>query len=486
MKRLVAFALILCLLLGLAACTKPVPQNPTIPSTSTTVPTTTPTTAPTANPKPFAGKTLQILGNGNAESFTDYEKFGKGSYLWMMRAAMDEWAAMNGVTIKYAGSFNSNSQRPDLTPDDKPDILFQTNYFPTVANCEMVSPWTEAEYNTLAQITGDRRYLDMLEYRTKSYGVVLPWGDNTMLYFNQSMFARYNVKSPLEYWTEGNWTWDAFEACLKAMTRDTDNDGTVDTYGINAASWSNLLNPLKMSEKGEIVNNIDDPWFLDYFALKYNSYAVDFTTTTGRSKIKTTVSSPMVAMEMSDCAVYDYEQVYSVLSNGDQIMAVPLPKWTGEGGESQEWLKWMQTCAHLYADTDEREAAFDLICYMLKCGMKYMSDMSMGAVKCDYAGILGTSELSAKWKTAFAKVLEDRKTGLANLPHYDAAHIAQLSDYLAKIDTWHAYSTFGGIQSLLNSPEIIKMPPETAFPTVKEKYQQAIDKYNELYIYNQD
>ena len=477
MKRLIALSVALCIMCGFVGCGSKPDSKPTTPTTApTTAPTTTPTTA-----RSFAGKTLHIAGMGNAESFTDYEKFGEGNYSWMMRAAIDEWAEINGVTIKYIGSFNSDISKPDVAPGEQMDIIFQTNTFHDGLGA-MFASWTETEYNTLAELLGDKRYLDMMNDLDKSCGVVLPWAYNVMLYFNRSMFTRYNVKSPLDYWNEDNWTWQTFEICLKEITKDTDGDGTKDIYGINNDSWANLLNPVSKNEKGELVNNVEDPWIRDFFELKYNAYAVDVTSTPGNQQIQSNVYSPMWAMQISDCCYYDYTLMFPVLSNGDQIVAVPLPKWTGENGESKQWLKWMQHGVHLYNLCDEREAAFDLICYVIKCGMKYMSDYSLGALKCDYAGIQGASELSAKWKTAFSKVLENRKTDSGKILHYDAAHITKVSNYLTQVDEWYTDANYGGFVRVLNYGEITQMPPATAIPAVKEKYQKAIEIYNELYI----
>ena len=151
MKKLLALVLVLCLVVGLVACTKPAEQNPTTP-------TTTPTTGETS----FKGKTLQIWGNGTETSYTNFDSFGKGNYIWMMRAAIDEWAHINGVTIKYAGSYNQNAILSAMASGEKPDIIFQTENFPVVANYGIVSAWTDEEYKTLTEIAGNSKYMDML------------------------------------------------------------------------------------------------------------------------------------------------------------------------------------------------------------------------------------------------------------------------------------------------------------------------------------
>ena len=53
----------------------------------------------------FAGKTLQVYGFSSAQY--DYiEDMGKGNYIWMIRAAIDEWAALNNVKIVFEGDYD--------------------------------------------------------------------------------------------------------------------------------------------------------------------------------------------------------------------------------------------------------------------------------------------------------------------------------------------------------------------------------------------
>ena len=471
MKKILALVLVLCMVLGLVACSKPAEKEPEI--------TTTPTTGETS----FAGKVLQIYGNGSETSYTDYTAFGKGNYVWMMRAAIDEWATANGVTVKYCGAYNQNVILAAMASGEKPDIIFQTNNFPVVANYGIVTSWTEEEYNTLAEISGNKQWLDMLEYKTKSYGLVLPWTGTMMLYVNKSMFERYDVKSPIDYFYEGNWTWETFEKCMKEVTKDLDGDGTNDTYGTNSQTWTRMLCPLSMNEKGEVVNLINEAFMADYAQFKYNSHAID-KTTGGSSKITTNVTYPMSATQLSDCEPYNFEHMFQTIPNGDELWVVPAPAWkVDENGTIHTWRQLTQACVHIAASCDEREAAFDLICYLVKCGLKYVSDFSLGAVKCDYAGIQGTSDLSKQWKEAFATVIENRKAAVAELEFYDASHVAKIDEYFNKTGGWHAFTTYGGITSLLGYSEWTKMPPASAIPAIQEKYQAALDKYNELYVY---
>lgn len=49
--------------------------------------------------------------------------------------------------------------------------------------------------------------------------------------YNKTLFDEYGVKTPMEYFEEGNWTWDTFRDVALQMTGDTDGDGENDIYG---------------------------------------------------------------------------------------------------------------------------------------------------------------------------------------------------------------------------------------------------------------
>ncbi len=49
--------------------------------------------------------------------------------------------------------------------------------------------------------------------------------------YNKTLFKQFGVKTPREYFEEGNWTWDTFRDVALAMTGDTNGDGENDIYG---------------------------------------------------------------------------------------------------------------------------------------------------------------------------------------------------------------------------------------------------------------
>jgi multiple sugar transport system substrate-binding protein len=56
------------------------------------------------------------------------------------------------------------------------------------------------------------------------------------MYYNRDLVKKLGVQDPQELYAAGQWTWDKFIELAKAATRDTDNDGKVDTFGY--AGWA--------------------------------------------------------------------------------------------------------------------------------------------------------------------------------------------------------------------------------------------------------
>ena len=142
------------------------------------------------------------------------------------------------------------------------------------------------------------------------------------------------------------------------------------------------------------------------------------------------------------------------------------------------------TPPHIDARRRAAEAVIDLFCYLLKCGLKYVSDYSLGAVKCDYQGLQGTCELSVNYLNAFAKMNRRRAKDIAQLTEdgiYDAEYIAKVNEYLNDRGRY-IWGPHTGVSVLTGYDEITKMPPESAIPAIKTKYQNSLNTYNKLYI----
>lgn len=94
-----------------------------------------------------------------------------------------------------------------------------------------------------------------------------------VVYYNKNLFDQAGIPYP-----QDNWTWDDFLRTAQALTKDTNNDGTIDQYGLGTDGTIFRIAPFIWQNGGELVDNtaaptkltIDQPaaraaiqWFVD-------------------------------------------------------------------------------------------------------------------------------------------------------------------------------------------------------------------------------
>jgi len=89
----------------------------------------------------------------------------------------------------------------------------------------------------------------------------------TGLFFNKRLLSEANIdpESIYDMQKAGTWTWDNFEKVLKQITRDIDNDGVIDVWGManhntevcHVILESNGGSVIKYDENDKLTNNIE-------------------------------------------------------------------------------------------------------------------------------------------------------------------------------------------------------------------------------------
>jgi multiple sugar transport system substrate-binding protein len=74
------------------------------------------------------------------------------------------------------------------------------------------------------------------------------------VYYNKDLFQKYNVALPT-----ATWTWQDFLSAAKALTKDTDGDGRMDSHGLGTDLQLIRLAPFIWQHGGEIVDNYQKP-----------------------------------------------------------------------------------------------------------------------------------------------------------------------------------------------------------------------------------
>ena len=430
------------------------------------------------NPEKFGGKTLQVYGY-ESESYEDLDNMGDGTYVWMVRAAVDEWATLNNVTIDYVGGYDQNTILGDINAGGKPDLLLYCNKFPLPALTGITRAFTDEEYAQLAKTCGSY-YLDMMNYKGDSYGVQVPWSGGSLCYYNKTLFEQYGVKSPGEYFMEDNWNWDTYETAITDITKDTDGDGKVDIYG-SGCTMVLIPKPMvrRLNDDGKLESLIrNSEAYMRFLEIYYR--ATQETKANGAYSAAYNLTSPQPAVSINDSEWYNFEHLYRELVNGEVIEVVPTPKYKNDDVDY-----YQHTLVHMapMSSCDENEATIALMNYILRVGMRYMSDFSLGLYKCNYEGIRGASRYAHGWKQNFEDVVATRQENFDALEGWDQELYQKLQDTILSADTIHYVTlTFPNEDGNgINNNESNKMPPASSMPIIAAREEAWIQEYNDLY-----
>ncbi len=505
MKKLLALLLVLCMVLGMVACAKPGDSAGSTGSTETTeTEDTTPirddisvvdeadlvlktddvdSNAAYINPDKFGGKTLHLAGI-DSDTYEDIENFGeKGDFLWMMRAAIADWAALNNVNIEFVANYDSKSILAAVNAGDTVDMVLYANAFPQLQNLGITRAFTADEMSVLNKIVGEG-WMSMMTYKDGVYGVELPWGGNHWYYYNRTMYENYGVKSPKEYYLEGNWTYDTMEACHESVTKDNNGNGKIDendTYGISSVYMTSFMAwPYEVSEgaDGKLTDITGtSPEYRRILEMSYKGQTETLSVLKGQFTNKTS-TNPRPSAQFSDAEWYNFEHLYDVMDNGDVIECLPTPVFSTEQptrvtNHTVRYMAMANSC-------DEQEAAFALFCYILKVGMRYISDYSVGLYDCTYEGIQGASDFSKAWKKEFKRVLADRRRAFIEIEDWDQeTYIKMVQDVFAADTKQYVARAYEGKPRDTNNYD--GLPAASVLAKISEYQSGWINKYNSLY-----
>ncbi len=184
-----------------------------------------------------------------------YEEWG------MWREIIDLFQAKNpGIFVKmnYIPNGYDDKMRLLLAADSAPDImLIQDEPFPAYASygkfadlTEWVrAPETPFDWETSFWPTSAESFV----YKDRIMGLPI-WGGNVLLYYNREMLREMGVEPPPD-----DWDYDQFIAKAKEVTRDTNGDGRLDSFGFTLPYWVYYL-PLTWGFGASYLNEAHTDW----------------------------------------------------------------------------------------------------------------------------------------------------------------------------------------------------------------------------------
>lgn len=147
----------------------------------------------------------------------------------------DVWIKINYIPDGY-----DDKIRLLLAADSAPDImLIQDEPFPAYAGYGKFADLTDWAYGADCPVDWDTAFwptaAESFKYKGRVMGLPI-WGGNVLVYYNRKMFRDMGVDPPSD-----DWTFDEFIAKAKEITRDTDGDGDIDTFGLTLPGWVYFL-----------------------------------------------------------------------------------------------------------------------------------------------------------------------------------------------------------------------------------------------------
>lgn len=87
----------------------------------------------------------------------------------------------------------------------------------------------------------------------ESYAFAEPSTGGAGLHYNRDLFKKLGLPDLQELYASGQWNWDKFVEVAKQATKDTDNDGKIDTFGFSG--WTiDILRNFSAANGGKIVD----------------------------------------------------------------------------------------------------------------------------------------------------------------------------------------------------------------------------------------
>lgn len=138
------------------------------------------------------------------------------------------------ITVLALNNTVENVRTKILAGDKIADIIHVQGYeLIQMARAGYIIPLESVDGLNLEDERYVQGYINLTEFNGQHYGLNFfrPAEARVCVIYNRDLIEKYGLEDPQELMKSGEWTFDKFREMCKAGTRDTNGDGTNDTYG---------------------------------------------------------------------------------------------------------------------------------------------------------------------------------------------------------------------------------------------------------------
>ncbi len=192
-------------------------------------------------------------GGGDDGPPTDLKGTVIRSYTWGDEATEEDKKRdayieeKTGATIEYTKIAYGNMDMKyvlDVSAGNAPDLVYLTDErFPRYTIKGLTQPLNDYAD---AFFGADDPWWKLVQEKSDYVWQGKIYGGSTgaqpyYLWYNKTMFEENDVKTPLEYYNEGKWDWEALSTIGNQLVADTDKDGKIDRWALSTWKIDNLI-----------------------------------------------------------------------------------------------------------------------------------------------------------------------------------------------------------------------------------------------------
>lgn len=206
--------------------------------------------------------------------------------------------------------------------------IFNYEFMPTLVNKGYCLAWDEYIDFDLGLWTDIRDSIESLRYRGNIYTMGISPSRGCGIFYNKTIFEDLGLKTPEEYFNDGEWTWDTLRMVAEQTTVDSDGDGIPEVYGYSPDNmefiWSTGVDMVSFDSNGTVTNNIKSEGIADAVSLYVEMYDRSFSYT--GSDCHDMFAKGKIAMNCT--GIWRRATFKDMIAAGD-VGVVPYPKVAG-------------------------------------------------------------------------------------------------------------------------------------------------------------